>query len=96
MDDAGIGPVVKIQRVTVQSVQEHRLFQGKLFPCADRMKHSFLGPGEVIVTLQLLLLEAGARAGDSQIVEKAVSGSRHDLIRNRRLPHSVDLLQKSL
>ena len=94
VDDAGICPIVKIQRVAVQSVQEHRFLQNQVLPGPDRFERARLRLGKGEVLLQLAPLEYSPGAGHGQIVLQAPSRPCHDGLRNLQLSDSVDGFQK--
>ena len=75
MDNPAVRPVVEIQRVSVQAVQENGLLQRQVLSGPDGPERAGLRPGEIKIAVQFFLLESRARAGYRQVVQQAAAGS---------------------
>ena len=90
VDDAAVGPVVKVQSMGVQPIEEHGLLQHQVLSGADGAKRARLRQGKGKILFQLFPLKGGTRAGDGQVIQQAPAHPGHDLPRDLSAP---DLLQ---
>ena len=94
VDDPAVRAVVKVQRMRVQAVQEHRFLQRQVPARADRPKFSFLRHGKVEVAQKLVPLKRRAGTGHGKVIQQTPLRPFHDLLRKTALPDAVDALQE--
>ena len=70
MDDARIGAVIEVQSMGVESVDENRLFQNKVFSRSDGLEIAFFRLGKVKISIEFSLLESRTGTSHRQIVKQ--------------------------
>ena len=78
MDDAGIGAVIKVKGMCVESIQKHGFLQRKATVRANRLEDAFLWLRKLKLVLEFVPLKFCSGTGHCQIIQQGTACPGHD------------------